>query len=229
MCKPLLVRLGGPAAHCRQGCARLASAQGCARLPTRRWPLPTAGSHSPHCTKPPPLPRAPLPPGARTGLQPIRAGAGKHLVNAQHVEGVHAHAQVESILARPRAHVLVGGNARRLQRLAAHVLLLPTAGREGAQDLRHRVGREVGKPPVGEACGWMFGCAQQADRCSRGAWEAAYSQPSRQPSARPPSHPASAAIQPASNSKASPAQPAHLTRCTQWGKESTEVFLAPTS
>jgi hypothetical protein len=63
---------------------------------------------------------------AHAGLQAIRARARKHLVDAQHVEGVHAHAHVEGVLAGVLGHVLVGGNARRLERLGGHVLLLPT-------------------------------------------------------------------------------------------------------
>ena len=64
-----------------------------------------------------------------TYLQPIGTGARQHLVDAQHVEGVHADAQVEGVLARVLDHVLVGGNARRLQRLARDLLLLPAARR----------------------------------------------------------------------------------------------------
>jgi hypothetical protein len=43
------------------------------------------------------------------------------------VEGVHAHAQMECVLAGVLHHVLVGCNPRCLQRLASDVLLLPTA------------------------------------------------------------------------------------------------------
>jgi hypothetical protein len=63
---------------------------------------------------------------AHARLQPIRAGARKHLVDAQHVEGVHADAQVEGLLAGVLGHVLVGRHAGRLQRLGRHVLFLPT-------------------------------------------------------------------------------------------------------
>ena len=64
---------------------------------------------------------------AHAGLQAIRARARQHLVDAQHVEGVHAHAQVERVLARVLDHVLIGGDTGRLQSLAGHLLLLPTA------------------------------------------------------------------------------------------------------
>lgn len=50
-----------------------------------------------------------------TCLQPIRARARKHLVDAQHMEGVHANAQVEGVLAGILCHVLVGSDARSLQ------------------------------------------------------------------------------------------------------------------
>lgn len=50
-------------------------------------------------------------------LQAISARTGQHLVDAQHVEGVHPHTQVEGILAGMLDHVLVGSNAGRLQRL----------------------------------------------------------------------------------------------------------------
>ena len=55
--------------------------------------------------------------------QPIRPGTREHLVDTQHVEGVHAHAQVERVLARRLGHVLVARDARRLERLGRHVLL----------------------------------------------------------------------------------------------------------
>mmetsp|Transcript_12899 Transcript_12899/g.12992 ORF Transcript_12899/g.12992 Transcript_12899/m.12992 type:complete len:206 (-) Transcript_12899:195-812(-) len=58
-------------------------------------------------------------------LQAISACAGKHLVDAQHVEGVHAHTQVERLLAGILHHVLVGSHTGSLKCLTAHVLLLP--------------------------------------------------------------------------------------------------------
>ena len=63
----------------------------------------------------------------RSRLQPVGARAGEHLVDAQHVEGVHAHAQVEGVLARVLHHVLVSRDTRSLQRLAGDLLLLPAA------------------------------------------------------------------------------------------------------
>lgn len=60
-------------------------------------------------------------------LQTISASTRKHLVDAEHVEGVRPHAQVEGILARILDHVLVGSNTCRLQCFAAHLLLLPAA------------------------------------------------------------------------------------------------------
>ena len=61
-------------------------------------------------------------------LQAISAGAGQHLVDAQHVEGVHADAQVKGVLARMLDHVLVGCDAGCLQSLRGDLLLLPAAG-----------------------------------------------------------------------------------------------------
>jgi hypothetical protein len=61
------------------------------------------------------------------GLQPICSGARQHLVDAQNVEGVHAHAQVEGVLPGILDHVFVGGNAGGLESLTGHLLLLPTA------------------------------------------------------------------------------------------------------
>ena len=58
-------------------------------------------------------------------LQTIRARAREHLVDAQHVERVHTHTQVESVLTRVLGHVLVARNTRSLQGLARHILLLP--------------------------------------------------------------------------------------------------------
>ena len=66
-------------------------------------------------------------------LKPISSSAGKHLVDAENVEGVHAHAQVEGVLARILGHVLVGSNAGRLQSLTGDLLLLPTTRRDKAR------------------------------------------------------------------------------------------------
>ena len=54
---------------------------------------------------------------AHTGLETIGAGAGQHLVDAQHVEGVDAHAHVERVLAAVLGDVLVAANARSLKGL----------------------------------------------------------------------------------------------------------------
>lgn len=52
---------------------------------------------------------------AHTSLQTIGASAGKHLVDAVHVERVHAHAQVERVLAAQLGHGLVGSHTRGLK------------------------------------------------------------------------------------------------------------------
>ena len=75
-----------------------------------------------------------------TGLQTIRTGARKHLVDAQHLERVHAHAQVETVLARLLRKVLVRADTRGLQRLAAVVLALQ---RHQVHAARHVLGRSV--------------------------------------------------------------------------------------
>jgi hypothetical protein len=63
-------------------------------------------------------------------LQPISASARKHLVDAEHVERVHAHTQMERVLASILHHILVGCNACCLQRLTGDVLLLPTVAQQ---------------------------------------------------------------------------------------------------
>lgn len=55
---------------------------------------------------------------------PIGTGAGKHLVDTQNVERVHANAQVESFLAGGLGHVLVDGDTGSLQSLGGQLLLL---------------------------------------------------------------------------------------------------------
>jgi hypothetical protein len=55
---------------------------------------------------------------------PIGSGAGKHLVDAEHVVGVGAHAHVEVVLAGELLEVLVDDDAARLKRLRAQLLLL---------------------------------------------------------------------------------------------------------
>jgi len=59
-----------------------------------------------------------------TSLQTISTGAGKHLVDTQHVEGVHAHTQMETILASELGEVLVGADTGSLKSLTAVVLTL---------------------------------------------------------------------------------------------------------
>ena len=59
-----------------------------------------------------------------TGLQTIRTGAGKHLVDTDDVEGVKAHADVEVVLADATDHVLVGSDTGSLKRLGRDLLLL---------------------------------------------------------------------------------------------------------
>lgn len=58
------------------------------------------------------------------GLQTIGAGTGQHLVDADNVEGVGAHAHVEAFLAGQLDEVLVGADARSLEGLGAQLLIL---------------------------------------------------------------------------------------------------------
>ena len=74
------------------------------------------------------------------GLQPISTSAGKHLVDAQHVEWVDAYPQVEGVLACILDHILVGCNPGSLQRLAGDLLLLPTAARVVSKRRRPMIG-----------------------------------------------------------------------------------------
>lgn len=60
----------------------------------------------------------------QTHLQPVSTGARKHLVDAQHVEGVGADAHVEVVLSGELGHVLVRRHAGRLERLGGQLLLL---------------------------------------------------------------------------------------------------------
>jgi len=59
-----------------------------------------------------------------TSLQTIGTGARQHLVDAQHVEGVEANAQVEGILAAVLGHVLVHHNTGSFQSLGRDLLVL---------------------------------------------------------------------------------------------------------
>jgi hypothetical protein len=59
-----------------------------------------------------------------TGLETIRTGAGKHLVHAENVEGMHADAHVEEILTGVLDHGLVRGNTGSLESLGGDLLVL---------------------------------------------------------------------------------------------------------
>jgi hypothetical protein len=72
---------------------------------------------------------------------PISPGAREHLVDPQHVEGVHPHAQVEGVLSCRLGHVLVACNAGSLEGLGGHVLLLP-------RDQVHAVGELIDPLPL---------------------------------------------------------------------------------
>merc|ERR1719152_704878 len=61
---------------------------------------------------------------AHARRQPIRAGAGKHLVLPDDVEGMSPRANVVRLLAAHLDEVLVAGDARRLQRVRRDLLLL---------------------------------------------------------------------------------------------------------
>jgi len=74
-----------------------------------------------------------------TGLKPISSGARKHLVDAEHVEGVDAHAQVERFLTGGLGNVLVAGNTRRLKSLRGDLLLLPTDKVDAQREAVHAV------------------------------------------------------------------------------------------
>jgi len=59
-----------------------------------------------------------------TGLQTIRTGTGKHLIDTQNVERVDADAHVEEILTGILYHGLVGGNTGSFQGLGRDLLVL---------------------------------------------------------------------------------------------------------
>lgn len=61
---------------------------------------------------------------AHSSLQPIGAGARQHLVDANDVERMHTHADVERILAAVLDEVLVAANATGLQSFGAQLLQL---------------------------------------------------------------------------------------------------------
>jgi len=59
-----------------------------------------------------------------TRLQPIGSGAGKHLVDTQHMEGVNADTEVEGVLSCGLGDVLVHNNASSLEGFGRELLLL---------------------------------------------------------------------------------------------------------
>jgi len=61
---------------------------------------------------------------AHTSLQAIGACARQHLVDAQHVEGMHAHTNVKRVLAAVLHQVLVGADASGLECLRRELLVL---------------------------------------------------------------------------------------------------------
>lgn len=80
-----------------------------------------------------------LPEGApHAGLEAVGAGARQHLVDADDMEGVQAHADVEAVLAAALHHVLVGADARRLQGLRRQLLVLVRHHVDAERKLVHR-------------------------------------------------------------------------------------------
>lgn len=77
-----------------------------------------------------------------TRLETIGAGAGKHLVDAGHVERVHAHLQVETFLTAHLHQVLVAGDTGSLQSLGGQLLTLVRHQVDGAGELIY--GRALG-------------------------------------------------------------------------------------
>lgn len=61
---------------------------------------------------------------SHAGLEPVGARAGQHLVDADDVEGVQTHSDVEAILATALHHVLVGADACGLQGFGGELLVL---------------------------------------------------------------------------------------------------------
>lgn len=55
---------------------------------------------------------------------PIGSGTGQHLVDADHVEGMQTHTDVELVLAAVLHQVLVAANTSGFQRLRAQLLVL---------------------------------------------------------------------------------------------------------
>lgn len=67
-----------------------------------------------------------------TSLEPIGTSAGKHLVDTDHVEGVHTDTQVERVLTRGLGDVLVGTDTGSLESLRGDLLVL-VADKVGAE------------------------------------------------------------------------------------------------
>mmetsp|Transcript_39207 Transcript_39207/g.97116 ORF Transcript_39207/g.97116 Transcript_39207/m.97116 type:complete len:228 (+) Transcript_39207:17-700(+) len=61
---------------------------------------------------------------AHTGLKAISTGAGQHLVDADHVVGVGAHAHVETLTAAELGQALVGSDTGSLQGVGGNLLTL---------------------------------------------------------------------------------------------------------
>jgi len=59
-----------------------------------------------------------------TGLESISTGAGKHLVDADHMPWVHSNADMEGFFTAVDLHVLVSGNAGGFEGLRGDLLLL---------------------------------------------------------------------------------------------------------
>lgn len=66
------------------------------------------------------LPKGP----SHTCLEPVGPGAGQHLVDTDHVEGVQADSDMKAILATAFHHVLVGTNPGSLQSFRGELLVL---------------------------------------------------------------------------------------------------------
>merc|ERR1719453_2941358 len=74
-----------------------------------------------------------------TGLETIGARARKHLVDTEHIEGVDPNAQVEGVLTGVFDHALVRRDARGLEGLARHALVLARDHVHAVRVLLHAV------------------------------------------------------------------------------------------
>lgn len=90
---------------------------------------------------------------AHARLQAIGAGARQHLVDADDVERVHAHANVERVLADELDEVFVGANTRRLERFGRELLILV---RDQVHDERELVHTSLLTTQVEYADLWVF-------------------------------------------------------------------------